>query len=656
MNRFGKVAGLLIFTLIVCRESSAQPSNILRLQRMMQERQAKKDFQRDTSYIDAMDSLAFAYYRINADSVFFYSNQALTYSKRAGYGQGESVSLRQLGNGYKLAGDYANMLSCYRQALAVAEKINNPTCIAKASINIAMVYNEIEIGKYEAALALLETAGRIFRETKDSLDWNKTLTAIAATWLEQKQYDKALQYYQQALEIAIAMKNDYLMITNKDEMGEVLFVKGQYRVALANFLRSLNYFSHTDDKMRKAKTASYTARAYFFLKDYHEALKYALHSLEWAKEIKAKAQIRDIDKVLEDIYEAKGDYRNALIYSQLYKDFSDSLFNEQMRKKTERQEAKYEYEKKEALLKEEQAKKDALHQRIVQKNEWEIAIAVLLILFLSVLTLLLFRSRAAKQKTNQILELKNEKIEHQAVQLLLNNQEKDKLFSIIAHDLRVPLHSLKEVLDFLKENSLPEAEIKKIMEELRRDVDYSAELVNNLLFWASSQLDGMVVSPVVLPVHQLVGNTVSLFIKQAADKKISLKNELDPALSGYADKNMIQVLIRNLVSNAVKFCRPGDRINIQGKMTGCAVEICVADTGIGIKKDILRKINGKEKVTTLGTANEKGTGLGMLLCREFAETNKGLFRVESEEGKGSRFYFTIPAIPDSQCGDPFTTG
>ncbi|HWK05816.1 MAG TPA: tetratricopeptide repeat-containing sensor histidine kinase [Puia sp.] len=635
----------MAFALMVYRESGAQPSNILRLRGMKQELQAKKDFQRDTAYIDVLDSLAYGYYRINADSVFFYSNQALAYSKKAGYGRGESVSLRQLGNGYKLAGDYTNMLSCYRQALAIAEKINNPTCIAKASINIAMF--DTDMGKYDEALALLETAGRIFGETKDSLDLNKTLTAIAASWLAQKQYDQALQYYQQALRIAIAMKNDYLMITNKDEMGEVLFVKGRYKEALANYLRSLDYFSHTDDKMRQSKTAAYAARAYFYLKDYQKALKYALQSLELAKEIKTKAEIKDADKILEDIYKAKGDYRNALTYSQLYKGFSDSLFNEEMRKKTEKLEARYEFEKKESQLKEEQAKKDALHQQFVQKNEWEISIAALLILFLSALTLVLFRSRAAKQKTNQILEAKNEKIEHQAVLLLLNNQEKDKLFSIIAHDLRGPLHSLKEVLDFLKENSLPEAEINKIMDELRRDVNYSAELVNNLLFWACSQLDGMVASPAVLSVHQLVSNTVNLFVKQAADKKISLKNELDPALCGYADKDMIQVLIRNLVSNAVKFCRPGDSIIIQGKTTGGAIEICVADTGIGIGKDILKKINLKEKVTTLGTADEKGTGLGMLLCREFAEANKGLFRVESEEGKGSRFYFTIPAIPGS---------
>jgi signal transduction histidine kinase len=111
---------------------------------------------------------------------------------------------------------------------------------------------------------------------------------------------------------------------------------------------------------------------------------------------------------------------------------------------------------------------------------------------------------------------------------------------------------------------------------------------------------------------------------------------------------MVQVLIRNLISNAIKFCNPGDVITIEGSAIDGIVEICVADTGIGIGKEVLTKINRKESVTTFGTANEKGVGLGMLLCHEFAEANRGIFRVESEPGKGSRFYFTLPSIPDPQ--------
>ena len=104
----------------------------------------------------------------------------------------------------------------------------------------------------------------------------------------------------------------------------------------------------------------------------------------------------------------------------------------------------------------------------------------------------------------------------------------------------------------------------------------------------------------------------------------------------------MQVLFRNLVSNAIKFCNNGDTITIDHKTLNGAIEICVADTGIGIDKDTLKKLNRRESISTFGTAREKGAGLGMLLCREFIEANKGSFRIESEAGKGSRFFCTLP--------------
>ncbi|HSC38383.1 MAG TPA: HAMP domain-containing sensor histidine kinase, partial [Chitinophagaceae bacterium] len=332
--------------------------------------------------------------------------------------------------------------------------------------------------------------------------------------------------------------------------------------------------------------------------------------------------------------------------------FFDTLYNEQMQKNTARLEAKYEYEKKEIALKDQQEKKDALNRDIVRNKELEIYIAILAILFLIVLAVVLFRSRAAKQKTNHVLEIKNseigrqkEEIEYQSLQLLLNNQQRDKLFSIIAHDLKTPLQSLKLALDLLEAKSLSEHQINMMMEELRQDADYSAGLVRNLLFWANSQLNGIVAKPVALDLRQLVNEVFDLFIKQASDKTIVLRNQVAPGLLSHADKDMLHVVIRNLVGNAVKFCRPGDTITIESKMAGDDIGICVADTGIGIKEGLLEKINEKKIVTTFGTANEKGTGLGLLLCREFVELNNGRFSIESKWGEGSRFLFTLPAYP-----------
>jgi signal transduction histidine kinase len=645
MNVWSKLAILLFLVLTMDHRLIAQPSDMPRLRSLLLKKQAANSVTRDTAYIDILDSLAYGYYRISADSVFFYAKKALACSREAGYGKGESVSLRLMGNGYGLTGNYAEMLSCYQQALAVAERINNPLCIAKATINIAIMY-DTEMEEFDEALVLLKKAGDEFETLGDSLDLVKALTTRGAIWVHQNKYDKALEIYRRALTISTAMKNEYLVVTTNDNIGLIAFHKGLYREALRYSLPTLAYFEHTDDKMRITKTATTVAETYFNLKLYPLALKYGIQSLQAASAVKGRLQIKEACKILADIYRAKGDTRRALEYLTRYSALSDSLFNEAMLKKTGRLEARYEYEKREARLKDEQDRKDALQQHIVRVKELEISIAVLLILFLSVLSFILYRSRAAKHKTNQILRENSEEIERQALALLANNEEKDKLFSIIAHDLKEPLFYLKEMLALLKTDSIPEDGLKTMIEELRTDVDFSSELVNNLLFWTGNQLKGRVVSPVRIPMQELVSGSINYFERQASVKGVLLENALAPGLTAWADRTMIEVMMRNMISNAIKFCNPGDKITIEGKRANGAIEICVADTGIGIGEDILRKISLRQSVTTSGTFKEKGTGLGLLLCREFAEANHGSFWVESAPGKGSRVYFTLQPAKD----------
>ena len=517
---------LLFFGLILQQQVAAQSADINRLKRIMLQKQQEKDFLKDTSYIDILDSLAFAFYRISADSLFFYSEKALKYAQQAGYDKGASVSLRLEGNGYFLRGDFSKMLACYQQSLTIAEKINDPLCIAKATTNIAMYYMELK--KDAEALPLLIKADSLFEQLKDSLNWHKALTSMGTISCNAKRYELALQQYQQALQIATAMKDNYSIVVTNYFIGTVFFLKGLYKQALPYFLGTIKYFNKTDDKMRISKTAIALAQTYLLLNDHRHALMYAQQGLKAATDIKAKIKIQDADQVLADIYAAKGDTRNALKYFRLYKDVSDSIFNETMLKKTADLEARYEYEKKETRLKEAQEKKDALHQHIVRNKELQISLALLIILSLSTLAFLLFRSRAAKQKLNQVLEVKNEEIERQAVLLLLNNQEKDKLFSIISHDLKTPLLSLKTMFGIVQQKTLSQEEINSFVQEISEDVNYSVELVNNLLSWAGSQLHGRVVSPTSLPIYQLVNDSINPLLKQAADKEIGIKNKLSP--------------------------------------------------------------------------------------------------------------------------------
>ena len=634
------------------RKTFAQAGAISRLRTQLRTSGDDSNFTSDTAYVDTLNRLAHAFYGINADSAFFYARNAINFAEKTGYGRGESEGFRMLGNTYEMQGDYARMLDSYYRSLKVADSIGDNRLIAKANSNIALFYKQE--GEYEEAQKIMEKVSESFKKSGDSAESSLVLADLSDLAYRRRQYSLALRLGEQALEAAGRMKDEPAVATYNNAIGKILAAQGDYPGALSHYQRSLAFYRESDEKLGLTSTTNLLAQVYLSQKDYPQALRYAEQSLGLSRRLHRKQEIHEAAKVLADIYEAKGDDRRALAYYKLYKDYSDSLFNDQSRKQVVAMAARYDFEKKESNLREDAAKKEALYQRRLRKDSQQISITVGVIVFLSLLAFILLRSRMVNRRNNQVLREKNEKIEeqkealeHQAVQLLLNNQQKDKLFSIVAHDLRGPLNSLKGLLDFLKEKQLSEQEISGMLAELSRNVDSSSELVGNLLFWASSQLDGIVVKPVVMPLGPLVHDTLALFAHQAKEKKVELREAMDSAPEAYADKDMVQVVIRNLVSNAIKFCRPGDCVTIYSNRVGDEIEIRVADNGIGMKEDALERIRRRESFTSYGTAKEKGTGLGMLLCQEFTAANNGRFRVESEWGKGTCCYFTIPVAPSS---------
>jgi two-component system sensor histidine kinase/response regulator len=642
----------MAFLLGICGSAPAQLKETERLRTTIRRLDQGRDPAPDTAYADTLDLLARAYYGIDADSAFLFGRKALEFAGRTGYRKGEAESWRMLGNTYEMVGDYVNMLSCYQQSLTIAEQIGNTTLIAKVNVNFALFYKQQE--EYDKAQQLMEKVSEIYRLSGDSVQAAYIANHLADIALRQEQYDQALQYAQRALQVARGIKDGPTIATYNNDVGRILTARGESAAALSHFLESLAYYRGRNERLGTTATNSLVSQVYLQLKDYPRALQYANEALTEARAIRRKPEIQGSARVLADIYEAKGDYRNALRYFKLYKTYSDSLFNDQSRKEILSRAAQYDFEKQAIRLREAEAMKDAGYERQLRKAALQVSITVVAVVVLSLLAFILLRSRAVNRRMNQLLREKNEKIEEQkeeleqqAVQLLLNNQQKDKLFTIVAHDLRGPLNSLKGLMDFLKEKKLSETEISAMMHEMRRNIDHSSDLVGNLLFWASSQLNGIVVVPVLLELDELVQEVFALFAHQAREKNVFLRMEMGSPLVGFADKDMTQVVIRNLVSNAIKFCRSGGIVTVNGCRRAGEIEIIVTDTGIGMPAEALEKIRRRESFTSYGTAREKGTGLGILLCHEFAEANRGRFFVESEWGKGSRCHFTIPAAPNS---------
>jgi len=234
------------------------------------------------------------------------------------------------------------------------------------------------------------------------------------------------------------------------------------------------------------------------------------------------------------------------------------------------------------------------------------------------------------------------KVRLQSEQLVGMNKLKDRLFSIIAHDLRGPLINLNDIIKMLNEGMITEEEFKSFVPQLSKNIGYTTGLLENLLFWSKSQLQGEVVKPVYFNLKEVSVNIFHLFENTIQEKDILIDNNIALTCKVYADKDMIQLVVRNLISNAVKFSKRGGSIQLSSSIEGNNTILCVKDTGVGISESDQKKLFEQETFTTRGTDNEQGTGLGLLLCKDFIEKNGGSIWVESEIGQGSKFCVRIP--------------
>lgn len=225
------------------------------------------------------------------------------------------------------------------------------------------------------------------------------------------------------------------------------------------------------------------------------------------------------------------------------------------------------------------------------------------------------------------------------------NKLKDRLFSIISHDLRTPLLSLMDILSMASGGMVTEEEFKSYLPTLTKNIGYTSGLVENLLQWSKSQLEGTIINAVHFDIKDNVNYLINNFNQLAGDKGINLKNNIHVPVMVYADMDMIQAVLRNLISNAIKFCHSGDKITVDAGIKKNMATIWISDTGVGIASENLEKLFGNYNFTTRGTTNEQGTGLGLLLCKDFIEKNGGTIWVESTQGLGSSFYFTLPLDP-----------
>jgi signal transduction histidine kinase len=247
----------------------------------------------------------------------------------------------------------------------------------------------------------------------------------------------------------------------------------------------------------------------------------------------------------------------------------------------------------------------------------------------------------------QIILKQSEQLKETNQELSLLNATKDRFFSIIAHDLRNPFNVVSGFTEILlnKFDKLPVEKILKFLGMIHTSSTSGNALLENLLQWSRSQTGRISYEPANLNLIAIAEETIKFLEGDAERKHISLHIEIEPQLIVFVDENMIKTIIRNLISNAIKFTGENGTITLKSKTDGQMVTVSVADTGMGIPAETISKLFRVDTiVTTKGTAKESGTGLGLLLCKEFIEKHNGKIWIESEVGKGSEFKFTLPLI------------
>ncbi|NOQ25001.1 MAG: tetratricopeptide repeat protein [Bacteroidales bacterium] len=573
-----------------------------------------------------------------------------------------SICLLSIGLIYATQGNYSLSLEYIQKALKISEETGDKQQIANCLNCIGIIYDEQ--ANYELALTYYQKSLKITEETGFKQGEAYCFNNIGEIYKKQKNYSSALTYYLLSLKICEEIRDERGMAVAMNNIGTIYYHQANFDLALDYYQKALKISEEINDML--IISDSYANLGSFFLArfNFKKALNYTQKSLVIAKEYELINDQKRIYLLLSEIYTATKKYKNALENYILYKEFNDSIFNEKNIKKITGLEYQYEFEKEKQVIELEQQKKDAITAE-KSKRQKTISIASILgFILVTSLGLVVLRNFIQKRKANLILEMQKLQIEETNEELIVQKEEilnfafeleianktKDKFFSIIAHDLKSPISALMSFSDLLlKKHTTYDIEKRETYIKIINDSSIKTlKLLDNLLTWAQSQTGVINFTPEIIDISERITEIVSLFEESAENKKIKLILNAEKDLSVEADKNMIDTVIRNLISNAIKFTPKNGDITVRSQTIRDEknqkfAEISVKDTGVGIPHEIQTKLfNITDNFTTKGTEQESGTGLGLILCKEFIEKHSGEIWFESEVEKGSKFIFRIP--------------
>jgi len=559
---------------------------------------------------------------------------------------------------YKTMGDFSSAFEAYFKGLNHAESAKDTVRLAIIHNNIGETYNTQE--KYEEARHHLDLSESLSYKINLQSNIVRVYLNLGNTHTQLENFELASNYYDAAEEL-------YEKMGDISGSARIHYNRGRLELKQSNTAAAQRYFFQSLDESRKYDipegiffSAYSLGNLHVSKNDFSEARKWydiALNQAEMTGALRFKQQ------VYEKLYLLAKEINNdvqALTWLENVKALNDSIRSSERERIRAEYEAKFEIDRREqenAMLSALQAKQavQLRYQKII------IIASVGGFILVLIVSILLFRSNRLKKKSNSELQVKNKQLKRLNSTIKEQNEElenldhvKNKLFAIIAHDLRGPLSSLQSLLYLLREHDLSKEELNEISHSLEVSLQENASTMDNLLAWAKAQMSGITINEKEFSALESVNAVCSQIKFQSNKKGISINIEVDESIRIVADYDMFKLVTRNLLANAIKFSEKGDSITISAAKQEDSILFSVQDEGVGIPDKDKDKIFNSTTHTVRGTSNEKGSGLGLSLCKEFIEEHNCNIWFTSQEDKGTTFYFTIPAVYAAKVEEPQT--
>ncbi|GIV35761.1 MAG: hypothetical protein KatS3mg032_0140 [Cyclobacteriaceae bacterium] len=591
-----------------------------------------------------LDSAQF-YQRNDPDKSLQKINEALALARKTRYHHGENLAFIALGEYHFILGNYAKAVEQATKILAKATDEADTLAMALAHRLLGWV-NTLGIKQYNTALAHQLKAREYFIKLNDSR--NISANCGNLSWIYAITGDNLAEAHRLANEgirLADSLKDYLLLSYNHNSKGLIYKAQNNYDSALYHFGISNQAAQQANEKAVFAYNKQLMGETALKAGWHKQALTWFTEAATVASTLKLREVIKESHKGLAEAYAALDNPAKAYFHLTRYNMLKDSLLNVEIAQRALLANHQLENER--------QLKQIATLKLEAQRAQREqlifsIAFAIVLVLMGTILILSL-RNNYYRKQANRELQRKNMLIEEQNQKLAQAAALRDKLFSVISHDLRSPLVSLSGLLSMLQKGQITEVEFRMMTPKVNQLLLGTSETLENLLKWGHTQLGLLTFLPVSIDMHELVNLVFRLYIEIAAHKKIELVNQTDPQLYITADRNVAELILRNLIHNAIKFSNPGGTVFVCSGQNNDECYFEVRDKGAGIPENLMQQLATANPVNKPGTLGEKGTGLGLRLCAELLERHGGRLECANhpEGGAAFRVWFKTATTPET---------